>query len=256
MSCAKPLELIHAHLDGELDVVRSLEIEEHLRECTTCAGAYEALRSLRSALPVQELSFKAPPSLHKRIRKALRVEAKSEGWSWAIGWRWLSAAVSAAAIAMLALAFFPLLGRSGGNDRLIDELVSGHVRSLMVEHLTDVASSDKHTVKPWFDGKINFAPPVSDFAATGFALVGGRLDYIAGRSVAALVYRHRAHLVNLFIWPDQAGTSGMKTSTSGGYSLVHWNDTDLSYWAVSDLNLHDLTVLTDLVRQSRSGGGE
>jgi anti-sigma factor RsiW len=168
-------------------------------------------------------------------------------------------AVPAALAAVIALSIVPLLRRPMTTDLLVDEIVSGHVRSLMVDHLVDVPSTDQHTVRPWFNGKIAYAPPVADFAANGFALVGGRMDYIAGRPVAALVYRHQAHLVNLFIWPDRAGASSTATSTSDGYSLVHWNDADLTYWAVSDLNLHDLTALADLVRQSRpraTPGGE
>jgi anti-sigma factor RsiW len=151
---------------------------------------------------------------------------------------------------MLAWLVVGNLGR-GAERRLVDELVAGHVRSLMVDHLVDVASTDQHTVRPWFNGKIDFAPPVADFAASGFALVGGRMDYVEGRPAAALVYRHQAHLVNLFIWPDRAGTTGLETSTADGYSLVHWNDGDLAYWAVSDLNLRDLARLADLVRDSR-----
>ena len=151
---------------------------------------------------------------------------------------------------MLAWLVVGNLGR-GAERRLVDELVAGHVRSLMVDHLVDVASTDQHTVRPWFNGKIDFAPPVADFAASGFALVGGRMDYVEGRPAAALVYRHQAHLVNLFIWPNRAGTTGLETSTVDGYSLVHWNDRDLAYWAVSDLNLRDLARLADLVRDSR-----
>ena len=250
MSCAKPRELIHAHLDGELDVVRSVEMEEHLRECTTCADEYGTLRSLRSALPVQDLSFKAPPSLHKRIRKALRVESKSEGSSWAIGWRWLSAAVPVAAVAVLALAVLPLLGRSGGDDRLIDELVSGHVRSLMVEHLTDVASSDKHTVKPWFDGKLDFSPAVVDLADYGFPLIGGRLDYVGGRPVAALAYGRHKHFINLFVWPSPAASAGEEQATSRhGFTLIHWSVGGMMYWAVSDLNPAELSEFAGLVRE-------
>jgi anti-sigma factor RsiW len=250
MSCAQPRELIHAYIDGELDVVRSVEMEEHLGECRTCADEYGMLRSLRSELSVQDLSFKASPSLHKRIRKALRVEAKTEGSSWAVGWRWLSAAVPVAAVAVLTLTVIPLRGRSGGDDRLIDELVSGHVRSLMVEHLTDVASSDKHTVKPWFDGKLDFSPAVVDLADHGFPLIGGRLDYVEGRPVAALVYGRHKHFINLFVWPSPAASAGEEQALSRhGFTLIHWSAGGMTYWAVSDLNPAELGEFSGLVRE-------
>jgi anti-sigma factor RsiW len=250
MSCAQPRELIHAHLDGELDVVRSLEMEEHLRECATCADAYEAQRRLRSELSVRELSFKAPPSLHKRIRNAVRIEARGEERPWAVGWRWLSAAVPLAAVAVLALAVLPQLGRSGGYDRLIDEVVSGHVRSLMVAHLTDVASSDKHTGKPWFDGKLDFSPAVVDLADHGFPLVGGRLDYLEGRAVAALVYGRHNHFINLFVWPTAAiSAAPERTVSRRGFTLIHWSVGGMTYWAVSDLNPAELGDFAALVRE-------
>jgi anti-sigma factor RsiW len=250
MSCAKPRELVHAYLDGELDVVRSVEMEEHLKECTTCADAHDALRSLRSELSVQELSFKAPPSLHKQVRKALRVEAKSDGSSWATGWRWLSAALPVAAVAVLALGVLPLLKRSGGDDRLIDEVISGHVRSLMVEHLTDVASSNKHTVKPWFDGKLDFSPAVVDLADHGFPLLGGRLDYVEGRPVAALVYGRHKHFINLFVWPSPVVSAGEEeTVLRHGFTLINWSAGGMTYWAVSDLNPAELGEFAGLVRE-------
>ena len=249
MSCAKPRELVHAYLDGELDVVRSVEMEEHLKECTTCAGAYESQRSLRSELSVQELSFKAPPSLHKRILKTVRTEANGQRRSWAFGWRWLSAAVPVAAVAVLALAVLPLLGR-GGDDRLIDELVSGHVRSLMVEHLTDVASSDKHTVKPWFDGKLDFSPAVVDLADHGFPLLGGRLDYLEDRPVAALVYGRHKHFINLFVWPTATSSPATeRTLSRHGFTVIHWSTGGMTYWAVSELNPAELGEFAALVQE-------
>jgi anti-sigma factor RsiW len=249
MSCEKPRELIHAHLDGELDVVRSVEMEEHLRKCTTCADAYEKQRSLRSELSVQELSFKAPPSLHKRIRKAVRTEANGQGLSWVVGWRWFWTAVPVAAVAVLALAILPLLGR-GGDDRLIDELVSGHVRSLMVEHLTDVASSDKHTVKPWFDGKLDFSPAVVDLADHGFPLLGGRLEYLQDRPVAALVYGRHKHFINLFVWPTATSSATEeRTLSRHGFTVIHWFASGMTYWAVSDLNPAELGEFAGLVRE-------
>ena len=249
MRCEEPRELIHAHLDGELDVIRSLEMEEHLRGCPICAEAFEAQRRLRSELASQELFFKAPPSLHKRIRKAVRIETKVEEWSWAVGWRWLSFAVPAAAVALLALAILPLLRLPGG-DRLIDDIVSGHVRSLMVEHLTDVASSDRHTVKPWFDGKLDFSPAVVDLADHGFPLIGGRLDYLENRPVAALIYGRHKHFINLFVWPSPIASAGEEQAVSRhGFTLIHWSGGGMTYWAVSDLNPAELGEFSGLARE-------
>jgi anti-sigma factor RsiW len=250
VSCTEPRDLVHAYLDRELDLAKSLEMEQHFRECAICSEAYEEGRRLRTALNEREVYFSAPLDLHKRIRAVVRDEVRGSAHPRLLKWRAMAFAVPVALAAVIGLSIVPLLRRPITSDLLVDEIVSGHVRSLMVDHLVDVESTDQHTVRPWFNGKIDYAPPVTDFAASGFALVGGRMDYVAGRPVAVLVYRHQAHLVNLFIWPDRAGASGTTTSTVDGYSLVHWNDGDLTYWAVSDLNLHDLIGLADLVRQS------
>jgi anti-sigma factor RsiW len=246
ITCREAAQWVSAYADRELDAVSSLQMESHLAECPRCRAALERVDAVRTAVGAAGLTYAPPAELASRVRAAVGREAAPTRR------RWRSAAVAGTAIAA-ALAWLVVgnvIGR-GAERRLGDELVAGHVRSLMVDHLVDVASTDQHTVRPWFNGKIDFAPPVADFAASGFALVGGRMDYLAGRPVAALVYRHQAHLVNLFIWPDRAGASGTKTSTADGYSLVHWNDTDLAYWAVSDLNLHDLARFADLVRESR-----
>ena len=250
VSCTDPRDLVQAYLDRELNLAKNLEMEHHFRECVTCSEAYEEGRRLRTSLNEGKLYFSVPPDLHERIRAVVRDEARGSGHPRLFSWRAMPFGVPVALAAVIALSVVPLLRQPMMPNLLVGELVSGHIRSLMVDHLVDVESTDQHTVRPWFNGKIDYAPPVTDFAASGFTLVGGRMDYVGGRPVAVLVYRHKAHLVNLFIWPDRAGASGTTTSTADGYSLVHWNDGDLTYWAVSDLNLHDLTGLADLVRQS------
>jgi anti-sigma factor RsiW len=161
-------------------------------------------------------------------------------------WNWLSlsglglaAAIIFAAIIFSNLA--PQLRRPGTDQLLATQLIASHVRSLMANHLTDVASSDQHTVKPWLDAKLDFAPPVVDLASEGFPLIGGRLDYLDNRTVAALVYQRRKHFINLFVWPAESNaTRATKAMSRHGYQLLNWVESDFDYWAVSDVNVNDL----------------
>ena len=156
----------------------------------------------------------------------------------------------AALAAVIALSIVPLLRRPLTTDLLVDEIVSGHVRSLMADHLTDVASSDKHTVKPWFDGKLDFSPAVVDLADHGFPLVGGRLDYLRNRSVAALVYARQKHFINLFVWPStRDGGVGEPKLSRHGFNVIHWKASEMTYWAVSDLNPAELEEFAGLIRE-------
>ncbi|HSD11458.1 MAG TPA: zf-HC2 domain-containing protein [Candidatus Binatia bacterium] len=248
MSCTAPRPLVDAYLDGELDLMKSLEMEEHLRECAICSGAHEAGRNLRSSLQLQGLRFAAPADLRRRVRAGLRDEAKRETPA-PIPWHWLSLAASFAVVAALVVGALPELGRQGSSQLFIDEIVAGHVRSLMVDHMTDVASTDKHTVKPWFDGKLDFSPAVVDLADHGFPLVGGRLDYLGSRPVAALVYRRQRHLINLFVWASAKEDPREHSLARQGFQVMHWWDRGMSHWAVSDLNAAELAEFAALVRE-------
>ena len=264
MNCEEAIELMDGYLDGELDTRTNQEIERHLRECVKCTQAYELQRDLVRAMESNAPYFKAPVELRQSIQSSLRAgistsplgnasdqsrarpfSRKSERLAMVFTpqWSWLALAAAIIAAAIVAVNFVPRGQRSGGEQFLATELIASHVRSLMASHLTDVASSDQHTVKPWLDTKLDFAPPVFDLTNDGFPLIGGRLDYIENRPVAALVYQRRKHFINLFIWPAQSVmTVADKTISRQGYQLLHWTDGDFTYWAVSDVSENDLQL--------------
>jgi len=210
---------------------------------------------LNALVKSQVTYYEAPHGLHKRIGLALEQadmpKAKLGGWpSWQ-KWRGMSAAFAAGLL--LAVAGMFIGGRLGQQDQLVAQVVDSHVRSLMVAHLSDVTSSDRHTVKPWFDGKLNYSPPVSDLAPEGFPLVGGRMDYIDGRPVAALVYRHRLHAINVFVWPERSGSFVLSASTSRrGFNVESWQADGMEFWAVSDVQPADLERFEQLLRGAES----
>jgi anti-sigma factor RsiW len=246
--CRDARAWMSAYVDRELDVATSVEMEEHVAGCRECATAVQQAENLRAAIRSSELTYAPPGDLAARVRGVVRREARPRSAAMRAALRW--APVPAAAAAAALVAWITVVGTGdGGNRRLQDELVGGHVRSLMVDHLVDVASTDQHTVKPWFNGKIDFAPPVADFGSSGFPLVGGRVDYIGGRPVAALVYRHQQHVVNVFIWPGGGPDAAPQEASSQGYHLLRWSDGGLDYWAVSDLNARELGVLADRIRE-------
>jgi anti-sigma factor RsiW len=240
---------IHAYADGELDLVKSLEVERHIQNCQSCSLSYKNLQALRSAMDIGSLYFRSPANLQRRIQSAVRKESRVETRPPVLSWRWLSVGASLAFAAIIILTFVPVLTRPPTDNLLAQEIISGHVRSLMADHLTDVSSSDQHTVKPWFNGKLDFSPPVKDLADRGFPLVGGRLDYVENRSVAALVYKRRQHFINLFIWPStHDSVAGKKAVMRQGYNLIHWTKSGMTYWAVSDLNSSELQEFVRLAQ--------
>ena len=191
--------------------------------------------------------YRAPEALRERVRASLAAEARTQ---WRSTWSWGGMAVAAAVGALLAWNVAMLQASGGEEERLAREVEAAHVRSLMAEsHLNDVASSDQHTVKPWFQGKLDFAPVVTDLSASGYPLAGGRLDYVNGRPVAALVHRHRLHVINLFEWPA-VGESAPELVTRHGYSLVRWKRGGLEYWLVSDAAGADLLKFAQLIAAS------
>jgi anti-sigma factor RsiW len=262
MNCEEVKKLMDGYLDGELDPITSQTIEQHLRECDKCDQAYKAHALLIRSISDKTPYYKAPAGLRERIQSSLREEIAersprsvsrnipslfqskpSERRAVLFGtqWNWLALAAAIVFAAIIAFNLVPQLQRPGADQLLATQLIASHVRSLMANHLTDVASSDQHTVKPWLDAKLDFAPAVADLSSDGFPLVGGRLDYLDNRPVAALVYQRRKHFINLFVWPAESGSTGAdKRITRQGYQLLHWVDSDFNYWAVSDVSDNDL----------------
>ena len=246
MNCAEIRLLLHAQADGELDAANNLELERHLKTCAACAAEKKSLLSLRTALREGDLNFRAPDSLKQDLRQFVR-DLKAEkpartGFDLQGLWKFL--AVGATALAALIIFLRP--AGISEHDAFVNEVIASHVRSLQVEHLTDVVSSDQHTVKPWFDGKIDFAPTVKDFAAQGYPLVGGRLDYLQGRTVAALVYRRNKHFINVFVWPS-GGNLPQQSEIVRGYSIINRDANGLHYCFISDLNAQELADLAVLL---------
>ncbi len=256
MRCDRSRALIHAYLDGELDLVRAMEIEEHLRECPACAREYAGYSALSSAIKENgSLYYQIPAGLPLRVRAVLAetvpARRKSRVPAWPVRWTQVGALAAALAfVAVLTWHFVPVLSIPRSGDLLAREIVSDHVRSLLANHLTDVPSSDQHTVKPWFRGKLDFSPEVKDLSKQGFTLVGGRLDYLQDESVAALVYQRRQHVINLFVWPLSTDNNRSRTKIAlKGYNLVRWTKSGMVYWAVSDLNDRELQEFILLVQR-------
>jgi len=249
MNCAESRLFLHAYADAELDVANSRELERHLKSCAACSAAQKSMQSLKMAVRQSLLRYDAPDSLRKEVRRMARGSGDETRPHLLQSLRlWRSLAFGTTAVTLAAILLRP--AGVSERDRILNEAVASHVRSLMVEHLTDVASSDQHTVKPWFNGKLDFAPVVTDFAAQGFPLVGGRLDYLNGRTVAALVYRRNKHFINVFIWPAaNAGRGELAVENRRGYFVINHEAGGLHYCLVSDLNAEELAQLAKLFGQ-------
>lgn len=273
MACNDKTRLVHAYFDGELDLVRSLELEEHLKSCDGCAQELRSHQTLRKSLREANLYDRAPEGLEARIRANLTTEAGGEAPNIVstraaegtpesrktlvqmpgprrrkiLEWTAIAAAV------LVALGLFmlgPGLASRRQSEFLAQEIIASHIRSLQPGHLLDVQSTDQHTVKPWFNGRIDFSPPVRDLSDQGFPLIGGRLDYVDGRNVAALVYQRRKHLINVFIWPVGSGrTKPPAFRSADGYGLVSWQQNGMNFCATSDVNVGDLRQLAQLLQQ-------
>lgn len=244
MDCTLHRHLLEAYLDGELGFERTLEVEAHLASCPICSSEVQSWKDVRVAMQASDLYHRAPAHLEHKLRGLLPTENRRKGMSWFRPGIWAAGgAAFATAVLLITLVINPVAGPSSSQD-----VVTSHIRSLMADHLMDVVSTDQHTVKPWFDGKLDFAPPVQDFASEGYPLAGGRLDYLQNRKVAVLIYHRALHIINLYVWPAQDnGSSSLAVQTVQGYNVVSWKKNSFEFRAVSDLNTAELRDFARLV---------
>jgi len=243
---------LDAYLDGELVGTDARELEAHLAQCAECARFRDGRLALRAAIAAQVPAFHTSDILRQRVRVALKASARAYRFDLQTWWRPLALAAS---FVVVGLGGWSVAWQRAAGAALADDVLSSHIRSLMPGHLTDVVSSDQHTVKPWFNGKLDYSPPVHDFATQGFPLVGGRLDYLEGRTVAVLTYGRRQHFINVFLWPRARGPSGTpNVRDRQGYHLRHWTTSDYAYWVVSDLGTAELGDFVLLVQRADSAG--
>lgn len=251
MSCELSRTILHGYADGELDAAGAAEFEKHLASCRECAAALAAGKLLRSSLKQSQLYDRAPESWKQQVRAKFKVESGGAVARRVPAWQWLAAASILLAAALSWTAYsYKHSSAPGFGELSAAELVDAHIRSLQPGHLMDVQSTDQHTVKPWFDGKLDFVPPVADYSGEGFPLLGGRLDALGGHNVAVLVYGRRKHIVNVFIWPtNETDTPLQSSATYQGYQWVHWRHQGLEFYAVSDASAADLKELGQLFVQ-------
>ena len=242
MTCDEAEILLHALIDGELDAGHAREVEDHIAGCAACTAALRDYREMGKAVAGADLRYQAPPELRRRIEASLpRAQAAPNRRSVLRGFAMGSAVSAIAATGLVAIVL-----RNDDQSRITSEIVSAHLRSLQAGHLTDVLSTDQHTVKPWFNGRLDVAPPVIDLTALGFTLIGGRLDYIDARPVGAIVYRRRLHVINLFVAQTASTESrAAKTETFQGFNVRNWSEGGLNYWAVSDIAADELAEFSE-----------
>lgn len=262
MSCELTHSVLHGYLDGELDAARAAEFEQHLLSCPQCVAELEAQENLRATIQRAGLRERAPEKIRRNLQTAISgtsavnttgepvktvtpIRAKpSIRPTW-----WLTLAAAAVFVIVLGSRLLPNLTQGRGGDEMTAAIVDAHLRSLQPGHLEDVISTDQHTVKPWFDGRIDFAPPVNDFVSNGFPLQGGRLDVVHGKTVAVLVYGRRKHIINVFIWPTNEQDTAPQQGSQLGYNWIDWRKSGMELVAISDVSAPDLGALQKLIAQ-------
>jgi anti-sigma factor RsiW len=252
MDCKQSKILLDAFVDNELDIANSMEVERHLNDCDGCKADYRNLQTLRNVFKDESLYFTPPQGLKEKIARSIkdsqpqRISIRSR----VLSWQGASAVLALTNIILVLTVLFR--GTPSEEEQVTEQIVNNHMRSLVPNHLTDVQNSDQHTVKPWFNGKIDFSPPVVDLSSQGFNLVGGRLDYISGQPVAVIVYQRKSHFINMFFWfSDRKEDVSKKVSVTRGYNLIHWTKGNRNYWAVSDINLTELDEFASRIQESQ-----
>jgi mycothiol system anti-sigma-R factor len=263
VSCELTRRFVPVYMDGELDLVRTIEMEAHLKDCPACAQRLEDQKEVRSALRRSSLAYAAPAALRERIQSSLHasshvgIQERRIKWPSLLIWQW---AGSVAVLALFSISSWQLIASlpaPSRDQRIAAEVLSSHVRSLEAHHLMDVVSTDQHTVKPWFDARLDFSPPVEDLASDGFPLVGGRLDYLEGREVAALIYQRREHFINVFLWPNPAESNSTRAMESRqGYNIMRWSSGGFQCWAVSDIGVPELAEFARRLENYNSSGSK
>jgi anti-sigma factor RsiW len=250
MNCHDAQTMMHPYLDGELDPDSTLQYEQHVRGCPACDAILAEQKGLQTAMKADALYYKAPEALRERLRSSVR--PASGGRPAPFRWRLVAAAACMLLCVGLGFVVAQLAIAPSKRERLAQEVASSHIRALQVDkwRLVDKRSSDRHEVKPWFNDKLDFAPPVPDLDRQGFPLIGGRLDYLDGRPVATLVYQRRQHVISVFVWPDAAGAdTSPQRDTRHGFHLIHWSQAGMNYWVVSDLDPAELQELAQRLRE-------
>lgn len=254
MNCTEMRSRLHPYLDRELDLESALAVERHLAACAECRAALATQSALQAGVRRRANYHAAPPGLAARIRAQLEQQpAAPRRWRprWPRLGQWLPFGAAVAATAMLSWTAALQYAAGSADERLAEQVIAGHARAVLTAHRIDVASSDRHTVKPWLSSKLDFSPAVVDLASAGFPLDGGRLDYVAGRPVATLCYRYRQHTIDLFVWPDEAGDAPLRALSAKGYHVLRWRDDGMAYWAVSDVNEPDLKAFAEAYASAR-----
>ena len=254
MNCENSQTLLHGYLDGELDAIRAKEFEQHLEKCSQCIGQLEEQEQLRAALQGAKLYERAPDSLTRKFKRHVAAEEAEGDWSWMSILQWVGA--SAAIVLLLAISYLGVQGYlaargNGVEQAALTEVIDAHVRSLQPGHLTDVVSTDQHTVKPWFAGHADVSPPTPDFPQEDYRLIWGRADYIDGHRAAVVVYRHGAHVINVFAWAERDGALPQMV-TRNGYHMAFWRSGDIVFCAMSDTGEDELTRLVALLKDASS----
>jgi anti-sigma factor RsiW len=247
------LDRLSAHIDGELDAGDALDVAAHLAQCEACSTEYTLLLNTVESMHQHLPPLRAPNALRERVVAAIHAPNEQPRARQSRAPRMYRAwAAAAAVVVMIGTAYgIGVRVATPSAAPLAEAVLTAHVRSLQLGHLTDVVSSDQHTVKPWFTGKLDFSPSVPRFESEGFPLVGGRLDYVGNRAVAALVYQRRAHIINVLTYPaESAAAAAPHIETRRGFQIANWSAGGMAYWVVSDLNADELRTFCSLMREA------